>query len=503
MNIRYVLLSVLLFMCANAHAEWFLRGTQNGWAATQMAVGGTNTMQVSNVVFTSAGSIKFDRFGNWKENYGVGGRGGSNIPVAAGTWNIKFFTDTKNWKITAASVASSSKKSSSSSVKSSSFASSVKSSSKSSVMTVSSSVKSSIKSSSVSVSSSKSAISISSKGLSSRSSSSIGSVIASSSLIKSSQSFSSSFAVSSSSNNSSSADAGLQSPVGLVLDTAHNRILLMDLWFDVVSAIDLTSGVRTVLSERGLIDNHVGQMMKSHSMTIDSVHNRLLVADDDLQAVIAIDLTSGLRTVLSSNTFPSEVNAFISPADIVLDGANNRALVADSGLSAIIAVDLTSGERSILSDNSKSTQVDVRLFAPGALALDSVHNRVLVSDLSPHGFTPILIAVDLTSGARTLLVETLNEVEGFQINGDIAFDEANHRVLLVDSNLDAVIAFDLITGVRAIFSGNGIPDAMNNLNTPTGIAIDSPNNRALVADFRLNAVVSVDLVTGERTIFAK
>lgn len=499
MKIRYSMLFILLSVCASAHAEWFLRGTHNGWGATQMVVGGTNTMQLNNVVFTSAGSIKFDRFGDWKENYGVGGRGGSNIPVAAGTWNIKFFTDTKNWKITAVSVASSSK-SSSSSAKSSSSVSSVKSSSKSSVVTVSSSAKSSIKSSSASVSSSKSVTSISSKGLSSRSSS-ISSVITSSSVIKSSQSFSSSSVALSSASSSSS--AGLQLPAGIVLDAAHNRILLMDRWFDVVSAIDTASGVRTVLSEREIIDDHNGQMAMSHSMAIDSAHSRLLVADADLDAIIAVDLTSGLRTVLSSSTSPNATNAFRNPADIIIDGANNRALVADSGLSAIISVDLTSGERTVLSDNSKSAQTDVRLFAPRSLALDSVHNRVLVNDVSLHGFTPVLLAVDLTSGARTLLVDTVNEVEGFQINGDIAFDEISQRVLLTDESFGAVIAFDLITGVRTIFSGNGIPDTMNNLNTPIGIAIDSPNNRALVVDFRLNAVVSVDLVTGERAIFAK
>ena len=115
-------LAVNLILCASAQAEWFLRGTHNAWAASQMAVGGTNSMQLNNVVFAAAGNIKFDRFGDWKESYGVGGKGGTNIAVAAGTWNIKFFTDTKNWSITRATVSSSSK--ASVSVQSSSKASS-------------------------------------------------------------------------------------------------------------------------------------------------------------------------------------------------------------------------------------------------------------------------------------------------------------------------------------------------------------------------------------------
>ncbi|HWV14479.1 MAG TPA: alpha-amylase family glycosyl hydrolase [Cellvibrio sp.] len=136
MKIPYLLFSAFLFLASNVtQADWFLRGTHNNWGATQMVAGGTNTVQVVNVVFTAAGSIKFDRFGDWKESYGVGGLNGSNIPVAAGTWTIKFYTDTKNWSLVKASssVAISSSRASSSlssSLKSSSVqASSVQSSS--------------------------------------------------------------------------------------------------------------------------------------------------------------------------------------------------------------------------------------------------------------------------------------------------------------------------------------------------------------------------------------
>jgi cyclomaltodextrin glucanotransferase len=101
MKHKLVLLSFLLATTASAQAEWFLRGTHNAWAATQMNPAGTNTVELTNVVFSAAGSIKFDRYGNWAESYGVGGLNGSNIAVAQGTWNIKFYTDTKNWNISA------------------------------------------------------------------------------------------------------------------------------------------------------------------------------------------------------------------------------------------------------------------------------------------------------------------------------------------------------------------------------------------------------------------
>ena len=47
---------------------------------------------------------------------------------------------------------------------------------------------------------------------------------------------------------------------------------------------------------------------------------------------------------------PDALNLFTNPQGITLDSANNRALVVDSGLDAVIAVDLTTRARTVLSD---------------------------------------------------------------------------------------------------------------------------------------------------------
>lgn len=97
-----ILLATLLFTASvAAQAEWFLRGSYNNWGATSMSDAGiANTVVVKNVMFATAGHIKFDRYGDWYESYGVGGIYGSNIPVAAGAWTISFNTNTKTWQIT-------------------------------------------------------------------------------------------------------------------------------------------------------------------------------------------------------------------------------------------------------------------------------------------------------------------------------------------------------------------------------------------------------------------
>ncbi len=81
------------------YADWFVRGTNNNWSTTSMTDIGNNTVIADDVIFNSNGEFKFDRFGDWSENYGVGGLGGGNIQVSAGTYDIEFYTDTKDFAI--------------------------------------------------------------------------------------------------------------------------------------------------------------------------------------------------------------------------------------------------------------------------------------------------------------------------------------------------------------------------------------------------------------------
>ncbi|WP_193161999.1 alpha-amylase family glycosyl hydrolase [Microbulbifer hainanensis] len=97
------IVAALLVFSLSAHAEWYLRGTHNNWQADPMQDIGSNTVIAGAVVFAADGEIKFDRYGDWSENYGLNGaRDGANIPVSAGTWDIEFYTDTHDYKITAA-----------------------------------------------------------------------------------------------------------------------------------------------------------------------------------------------------------------------------------------------------------------------------------------------------------------------------------------------------------------------------------------------------------------
>lgn len=85
-----------------------------------------------------------------------------------------------------------------------------------------------------------------------------------------------------------------------------------------------------------------------------------------------------------------------TPSDVVLDAANDRALVVDSDLDALLAVDLASGDRTILSDSSTGTGTD--FLVPFSVAVDAANNRALVID---RGFDALFV-VELGSGERAI-----------------------------------------------------------------------------------------------------
>jgi hypothetical protein len=114
-----------------------------------------------------------------------------------------------------------------------------------------------------------------------------------------------------------------------------------------------------------------------NSAVLDSVNNRALVVDQTLKALVAVDLTTGARTMFSDSSFPDGDNAFGSPQGVVLDSANNRALVIDDTLKALMAVDLTTGARTIVSDSSKPLNGGNAFSNLRGVELDSANNRAL------------------------------------------------------------------------------------------------------------------------------
>ena len=271
------------------------------------------------------------------------------------------------------------------------------------------------------------------------------------------------------------------SPLAFVLDDR-----------DSIKSVDLTSGIRSLVSDRR---RGSGPSLKDcQGIAIDG--NRALLvstlnyAGTLITSVIAVDLVSGDRTILSDDSHgigPS----FDYLQAITVDG--DRALVTSyvpNATGAVVAVDLVSGDRTVLSDPTLGSGPALR--TPGGIVVDGSRALVLDSTLDA------VVAVDLASGDRTIVSDASTGTgplwssyyrQGITLDGG--------RVLIVDTGQEAVLAVDLLSGDRTFL----VHPPGGELNSyPLSIALDvTAGTRALVAHARQRAVVGVDLSSGERT----
>ena len=143
------------------------------------------------------------------------------------------------------------------------------------------------------------------------------------------------------------------------------------------------------------------------------------------QAILAVDLATGNRSVVSDNDDLTSPDAgamvgsgpgLTTPRDLWFDSGAERLFVLDSGLNAVLMIDLSAGNvgnRSVFSDDTDSTNADVEVGTGPAftsvneVAYDAPRNRLLVTN---NGLSRGVIAVDLTNGNRSFLSSSLNGV---------------------------------------------------------------------------------------------
>lgn len=154
---------------------------------------------------------------------------------------------------------------------------------------------------------------------------------------------------------------------------------------------------RVLLSGGGVPDWN-NDFSNLRGITLDKERNRILGVDSELNAVIAVDLTSGVRTYFSPpSATPDDDGALLMPRAIAMDTANNRALILDTGRKAIMAADLTTGERTVV--YQYGNRVPRQLFNPTRMVRHPSFHYLLLLDET----TNTLAALDL-NGADTQFV---------------------------------------------------------------------------------------------------
>ncbi len=329
-------------------------------------------------------------------------------------------------------------------------------------------------------------------------------------------------------------------PLGIAFDSDNDKVLVLDsaVRIDRIFSVNLTNGARSIVSDNNT-PNNSNIFGSPRRIAIDRENKRALITDvNDTQNIFAMDLNTGARTILSNNTIPDANNRFQSPVAIEVDSANGRALVSDNSADTIFSVDLVNGARTIFSntrvksivadgnsikvltfnneiisiDSSTGTQTILssngtpdfdNIFSdPSRMVLDKKNNRLLVLDPS----LSTIFSVDLISGIRTILSDdsTPNNVEGFIFPESMAIDIKNNRLLISDISTvrKRILAVDLDSGARTLFSINDIPSDENAFTGAGDIIVDEVNDRAILVDSFPAAIIMIDLVNGERVQFS-
>ncbi len=290
----------------------------------------------------------------------------------------------------------------------------------------------------------------------------------------------------------------------LVVDASASRALVLDWGQDTLVAVDLSSGNRTVASASSG-SGAATAFSLGFGVALDAVGNRAFVTSRGNNSVVAVDLSTGARSVASSasvGTGPSFVNPLGIAYDAVTVPASPRLLVADAGLGAIVAVDLATGNRTLMSSSSP-TGSGVAFDQPVQVKLDAGSSRLLVLDGSVN--RNALVAVNLVNGNRTVLADSATGT-GALVNAPLAlaFNAATARAYVAAYTGGEVSEVDLGTLGRSLL-------ASANLGTGTklvsvgGAALEQRTGTPtslLVTDPSQGMVFRIDLVTGDRTVVA-
>ena len=259
----------------------------------------------------------------------------------------------------------------------------------------------------------------------------------------------------------------LEEAVDLALDTRSpsngTRAVVMTGGPDAkLLSVDLPTGNRTSIVQ---LNHTIPVMNRPTSLVIDADGNRAILLDDDpfnsnQDALYAVDLTTGVRTTISNTTGTGGGAGFGVPVDLVLEPPSNptRALVsqmAQNGLANgpnFLAIDLSTGIRTEFAPGTGNIPMPTAM--PAWLHLHWTDQQILGINLQPAS----LFSIELTGTLRLLRSGTDGIIGGgtrgtgmLGFGSGLDFD-ATRAVAYTFADDLSLMAIDLRTGDRVLVS---------------------------------------------------
>lgn len=279
---------------------------------------------------------------------------------------------------------------------------------------------------------------------------------------------------------------------GFTYSTDDNALYLLEDTQDAVFKVNTETGVRNLAAATGPVDakNHISNNTL-HDVFFRDDHQTYLL-DGKFSSVFGYNLYFGSKDILNNSaTNDLEPNQEIlrTPGQGTWDPINQKMLLANRGNGVLVAFDPAT--------RSATNEVDLR-----AVAVDMLTDED--AGLTYVALSGGIIQVDLNDEYNSKFLSATGVPDQTNIFSNIrgiALDTEGERLLVADSNLNAILAVDTATGARTYFSApSSSPTAADVLTLPRAIVIDKSANRALILDTGRKAILAADLATGEREV---
>ncbi len=280
---------------------------------------------------------------------------------------------------------------------------------------------------------------------------------------------------------------GIELPNVLIApDPDRDRVFVVQ--FASVTAIGLlgTGEPETVSEVPITAPLHFNQL---RGVALDTARNRLLVADEGLEAIIAIDVDSGERTKLLARTL-GEGPRLLDPRQMVFGAEIGRFYVADWGGNAperLVDVDVVTGARRVVATFEQDI-VGLALDEAARVAYVAYRDRVFAVDLKTDAMTTVAQAAIGTGAPIGLL-------------SDLLFDPVGNRLLMADEQQEAILVLDPVTGVRSVLSQAGQRGEGPGFEAINSLTFGPDSGVLFVTNQLGENLMRVDLDSGDREIF--
>lgn len=225
---------------------------------------------------------------------------------------------------------------------------------------------------------------------------------------------------------------------------------------------------------------------------LDAANNRLLISDESLSSIVGIDLDTGERSIVLTDGL-GEGPKMVAARYMVYSEPRSTLYIVDDGSNAaerVIAIDLQTGDRQRLGDIDNEFNVRV-----AGVDIDESNGYLYAASES------VVYRIEIATGTTEVIASsTVGTGTLFEYLTGLDYDTANSRLLVTDSQIEAIIQIDLTTLERTIVSKDGAKGSGDGFASINGIALDAQNNLAYVTNQQNATIQTVDLLTGDRTL---